>query len=421
MTPFTDKVMSLPRYASDGKVAINPGFDRIEALLAAMGNPNQRFEVALVAGTNGKGSTASLMAACLTSAGIKTGLHTSPHLLHVSERMKVDGRTPSPDWLERACKTYFSYFESVGASFFEASLALSLLWFADQKVTHAVIEVGLGGRLDATNVLSAKVSVITGVALDHTEILGDSIEKIAREKAGIIKRETPVVLGKMTSEAVQAIFEIAKVSDSPVIIANRHVVVHPLDNSRFRLVIDGYVVDNVLISLHGSHQLGNAITALCALRSWVPNMEDSSIQKGFSHVQSLTGLRGRAEVIQQDPIIMVDVAHNPDAIITALAAFDSLRSSRPSPVVIIGLLDDKDAAEIGRVLATAKIRVWTVPTQGARGLSAEQLSDKFEKVGVKDILVCDSTESALQRVQKSDFDCLVCGSHLVVAQAMAAT
>jgi len=418
MTSNIDRLLLLPRYASDGIGAIKPGFERIEALLEGMGNPQHQFQVALVAGTNGKGSTASMMAACLTAAGFRTALHTSPHLLHVSERMRVDGKAPPDAWLEQACGRYFDLFETAGASFFEATLALSLLWFADQGATHAVVEVGLGGRLDATNVLPAAVSVITGIALDHTDILGDTITKIALEKAGIIKPGKPVIVGKMPSDAVQAISNAAATKDAPVLIAEHLVSVQPQADGRLRIRLEDEYVENVTLGLLGSHQLGNAAVAICAVRAWLPSVGFPSIKQGLEHVQRLTGLRGRAEVLHTDPLLMVDVAHNPDAIATAVAAFKQARSGSFVPVVIIGLLADKDAIEIGRELASTEMEVWTVPTEGARGLGSENLSELLTSVGASVSQSFKSTKDAVRQARSTSKDCLVCGSHLVVMEAI---
>jgi len=418
MTSYTERLLKLPRFALEGKRAIKPGFDRIEVLLEVMGHPEKTFDAALVAGTNGKGSTASMMAACLTSAGFKTGLHTSPHLLKATERMRVDGVPPSDAWLEAAAGRYFSAFESVGASFFEATVVLSLLWFAEQNVSHAVVEVGLGGRMDATNVLSASVSVITSVAFDHTDILGDSIEAIAREKAGIIKIKRPVILGQMPQDAETAIREIASLRESPVLLARDHVVVQSNPDGTIQLATSNMVHDKVALSLTGVHQRGNAATALCALNAWVGPLDTVHIQRALANVGALSGLKGRAEVISRAPFLMLDVAHNPEAVSMALKAFSQEREHRQPPQIVLGLLSDKDVDTIAGLLATSDIPVFTVPTEGVRGLTAEALAHRLKTAGVAAVQPFLSVSLALQTARDNGLSCLTLGSHLVVAEAL---
>lgn len=418
MTPFTDRLLSLPRYAIDGFGAIKPGFMRIEALLHGMGHPEQRFQVALVAGTNGKGSTSSMMAACLTSAGIKTGLHTSPHLRHVSERMKVDGQAPTEEWLEQQAEQYFGLFLAEGASFFEATLALSLLWFADQGVTHAVVEVGLGGRLDATNILQAEVSVITSISMDHTDFLGDTIAKIATEKAGIIKPGRPVVLGKLPPEALEAISNKASMLNAPVLIANQHVLISELENEQIRVATQSFTLDSVGLGMLGWHQRVNAATAVCAVRTWLPELPLSPISEGLERVLFLTGLRGRSEIVHKDPLVMVDVAHNPEAITSALITFKQKVAEKAFPVVVIGLLADKDAIAIGHSLKESGLEIWTVSTAGVRGLEAKNLALIVHGVGANVTRSFQNTSEAIQLAVNSNRSCLVCGSHLVVTDAL---
>lgn len=418
MTPFTDRLLLLPRYAMHGIGAIKPGFERIEALLKGMGNPEQHFQVALVAGTNGKGSTSSMMAACLTSAGIKTGLHTSPHLRHISERMKVDGQTPGEEWLEQRTRQYFDLFQTEGASFFEATLALSLLWFADRGATHAVVEVGLGGRLDATNILPAQVSVITSISMDHTDFLGNTIAKIATEKAGIIKSGRPVVVGNLPPEALEAVSTVASSLNAPVLIASQHVLISDLESERIRVATQRFTLDSVALGLLGSHQRGNAATAVCALDAWTPALSSSPIKEGLERVLLLTGLRGRSEIVQKDPLMMVDVAHNAEAMASALITFKQAVDERESPVVVIGLLADKDAVAIGQILKESGIEIWTVPTVGARGMEAKNLALILQGVGANVTEAFQNTSEAIQLAVISNRGCLICGSHLVVTDAL---
>jgi len=409
--------MDLPRYAVNGASAIHPGFDRIRMLLDGMGHPEKEFAGALVAGTNGKGSTASIIAACLTSQGIRTGLHTSPHLLHVSERMRVDGQAPSAEWLETQCERFEGLFFECQASFFEATLALSLLWFADQKVTHAVVEVGLGGRLDATNVLEAEVSVITGVALDHTDILGDTVGKIATEKAGIIKKGKPVILGRMPEEARLAIEEVARRQEAPVFLAENLVTITSMDRGFVRVVSGNRHLEEVAPELRGHHQWSNTAASLIALDCWVPKISDQALQSGLEHVRALAGLRARTEIVHTSPVVMVDVGHNPDAVANALIAFGTVADC-PQSCIVLGLLSDKDASEIGRLIAKTGLQVFTVPVHGERGRTETALLDVMKTAGVSQVRAFSSVPKALVFALDANMDCLVIGSHFVAAEAL---
>lgn len=417
---FTNKLLELPRFASDGKVAIKPGFERIEALLDHMGRPEKTYQIALVAGTNGKGSTCSMMAACLTAAGYKTGLHTSPHLIHVSERMRVDGKTPSFEWLETATQTYFQAFIDVGASFFEATLALSLLWFADQKVTHAVVEVGLGGRLDATNTLDATVCVITGVALDHMDLLGQTIPDIAQEKAGIIKPNRPIVIGNLTCEAKARVEVVAQQRDAPFLIASDLVHTHVDSLHRTTFETKTHCYADINLELKGAHQVGNAATALCALEAWIGPLSSETVQTGLENISTLAGLRGRNQVVLNQPLMVVDVAHNPDAVRASLEAFEmhlaAVNADRP--VLILGMLSDKDTQEVTRIVAEKQMETWTVSTYGARGLTSESLTKQARFAGISSVQTLVTVEKAIKKALSENRNCLVLGSHLVVSEAL---
>ncbi|PSQ82100.1 MAG: dihydrofolate synthase, partial [Bacteroidetes bacterium QS_1_63_11] len=209
-------LLDRPQYANVADDAYAPGLDRMRTLVDAMGNPHEALRVVHVAGTNGKGSTSALTAAIATAVGLRTGLPTSPHLTHVAQRMRVNG-TPAPtDWLADTLDQHRALIERVQPSFFELTVALTFRYFAEQNVDLAVIEVGLGGRLDSTNVLHPALSVITHVDLDHTEMLGDTLGAIAREKAGIIKPQTPALSAVTKEEAQVAIAEVAAQNDAPL-------------------------------------------------------------------------------------------------------------------------------------------------------------------------------------------------------------
>lgn len=377
---------------------MNPGLDRIGALLGAMHNPEQGMPVILVAGTNGKGSVASMIAAILTASGLRTGLHTSPHLLDVTERMRVDG-IPAPDaWLDPALERYREDMERIEPSFFEVLVAFSVLWFHESGVDVAVVEVGLGGRLDATNILDADVSVITSIGLDHTDLLGSTLPAIAREKGGIIKPGRPVVLGRMDADAEHELVLMADAAGAQVVHGEA-----------------GKLPAGTRVDLPGPHQHRNARVAFAAARAWRDSdVADEAVREGLGRVRALSGLRARLEIVSDSPRVIVDMGHNADAIATALAAL----SDDPVDVLVMGLLRDKDAAAVGRVLRNEfRGELWLVSTPGDRGQSAAELAQGMSR---DDARLFPSVAKACDEIRRTGASCLCIGSHHVAAEVLRA-
>ena len=229
---YAVRLLNLPRYSELGNAAMKPGLRGVSILLNAMGNPERDFASVHVAGTNGKGSVASMIAAIGQVAGYRIGLYTSPHLLHLSERIRLNGSPVPADWMQDALDRYGSLFDRLQPSFFEAMTALGFLFFAESSVDFAIVETGLGGRLDATNILCPKLSVITQIDLDHTQTLGNTLASITREKAGIIKKKTPVIAVTGRDATQKIIQDVARRQHAPWIEA-------------------GQVVDNCLQTLAG--------------------------------------------------------------------------------------------------------------------------------------------------------------------------
>ncbi|MEQ9105705.1 MAG: Mur ligase family protein [Rhodothermales bacterium] len=391
----TDRLLALPRFATDGSVALKPGFDRIAALLDALGHPERTFRTVLVAGTNGKGSVAAMLSALLTASGHRAGLHTSPHLRHITERMRVDGRAAPAEWLDAMAERHAEDLDRISPSFFEATVAFSLAWFAHEGVDVAVVEVGLGGRLDATNILDAEASAIVSIGFDHMDLLGHTLPDIAREKAGIAKPGRPLIVGAMPAEALRAIEDVARTIGADVIHAPG--VALP---------------DDVIVDLPGAHQRGNARVALALMQALDPHAP--AVREGLASVRALSGLRARLEVLSERPRFVVDIGHNPEAIATALAGLAAMDGPH-AYTVVIGMLGDKDAAGVGRVLAEFGVdAVWTVPTQGSRGRSAEALASDLALRAEP----LPSVAHAVQRARREGRNALFIGSHDVAAAAL---
>ena len=423
LTP-RDFLLSLPGFAHRGAAAYAPGFERINKLLDAMGNPHRRFRSVHVGGTNGKGSTSSMIAAILMESGLRVGLHTSPHLLDVTERMRVDGVPATTDWLDASVARYRRVIEEVGASFFEATVALSFDYFADREVDIAVVEVGLGGRLDATNVILPEVSVITNVSLEHTDLLGSTLEAIAAEKSGIVKSGVPVVTGITEPGPLHVVGGIARERGAALRKADdaRVTDVRAIDAGiSFDLATDVRSYGRLQLDLAGEHQPRNATTAVLAAEAVLPHLDPVVVQRALRDVRSLTGLRGRLEIIREDPRVVVDVSHNAEGIAAALRY---MRSTINEPIsLVLALMKDKDLDAVARVLlddtAGPPPRVFITDVDSKRAWNAAELRDQLAQRGVS-ALVLESLKELPDHRDIAGHPVLIAGSHLLAAKALKA-
>ena len=416
-------LLALPRFADQGTAAYRPGLERMEALLEAMGRPHERFQSVHIAGTNGKGSTASFLAAILTAAGYRTGLHTSPHLFSLNERLRIDGRPASWTWLAEAVACYRNAFERIGPSFFEATVALSFLYFAEQDVDWAVVEVGLGGRLDATNVLRPDLAVITAIGLDHTDLLGTTVDAIASEKAGIIKPGTPILTSAAQPEAIRVIRQAADAQTSAFHSLREEVEVLSRLPSLERSILSVRTplrrYDDLVIGLAGAHQQTNALLALRAAEIVLPDaLSEADVRRGLRDVRDLAGLRGRLDVLSSEPLVILDVAHNPDGLAAALAFIRTRMAPEGTLHVLLGVMRDKAVPEMARLLAQASAVVTPVPLASNRAMPAHELGTVLAQQGVRvmdSLRVEEHLALFFQHTRLTDA-LLVTGSHLVAAQ-----
>ena len=286
----------LPMYQRKGAAAYRPGLDAMLALDSYLGLPHKSFKCIHVAGTNGKGSTSHMLASVLQQAGYKVGLYTSPHLLDFRERIKVNGSMIPEQKVVDFISIHKSYFEAQRLSFFELTVGMAFSYFKQERVDYAIIEVGLGGRLDATNIITPILSVITNIGLDHTQFLGTTRPKIAREKAGIIKNGVPVVVGEKDAETEYIFDEIAIEKKSPLVYAER-------------------ISSEYLTDLKGSYQQLNVQTVIAALGFLsIKNITPDIIQKGLLNVVLNTQLSGRWQILNTSPKIIADVGHNKEGL-----------------------------------------------------------------------------------------------------------
>ncbi len=297
-----------PMFHRVGSAAYKPGLERTLELSAAFGSPHHDLRCIHVAGTNGKGSTASLIASVLTSAGYRTGLFTSPHLVDFRERIRIDGEMIGRDEVTGFVDTFRERCPGMEPSFFELTTVMAFDYFARRGVDYAVIEVGLGGRLDSTNIIRPELSVITNISLDHTSLLGDTPAAIAAEKAGIIKAGVPVVIGRAEGDVRQVFADRAAAVGAPIEFACDEPLVSAVcraDRNEYHAAAMG----DFVCELSGECQAENANTVLHALRH-LPVGPDA-IRTGFASVGALTGLRGRWTILRRDPVVIYDTGHNP--------------------------------------------------------------------------------------------------------------
>jgi dihydrofolate synthase / folylpolyglutamate synthase len=337
---------SLPMFHRIGPAAFKSGLGNTEELCALLGNPQNKFKTIHIAGTNGKGSSSHMLAAILQSAGYKTGLFTSPHLKSFRERIKVNGIDISEKEVTDFVGKYKNDFERIKPSFFEMTCAMAFDHFEEWQVDVAVIETGLGGRLDSTNIIHPEVCLITNISFDHQELLGNTLVEIAGEKAGIIKKNTPVVVSEFQTDVFDVFIDKAKQLDAPLTFAS---LVYHLDDIESK---DGEITflyngDNYSCSLTGKYQSYNIAGVLAVvniLRHKNFNISDPALKKGLSEVTRLTGLKGRWQVLSQNPLTICDSGHNEAGIINILEGIDALKFKKLH--FVIGMVNDKDVNKI---------------------------------------------------------------------------
>lgn len=315
----------LPMYQQVGNKAYKVDLSNIKKLAAHLGEPQKNFRTIHVAGTNGKGSVSHMLASVLQESGYKVGLYTSPHLKDFRERIKINGKEIGQQAVMNFIASNKSFFENEQMSFFEMTVGMAFQYFAEEKVDIAVIEVGLGGRLDSTNIISPEVSVITNIGFDHMSILGNTLDKIAAEKGGIIKRNTPVVIGEYQSETFPVFRKIATEINAPM---------HSAENFKGKLLRS---------ELKGTYQAKNVRTVLMTVevlrdKNW--NIPVKAVEKGLFYVATNTGLRGRWDVLQEKPKVICDTAHNKEGLQYAMKQL--LEENFEKLFLVIGVVNDKD-------------------------------------------------------------------------------
>jgi dihydrofolate synthase/folylpolyglutamate synthase len=420
----------LPIFQRVGAPAYKAGLDNIIALCEALGNPQDKLSVIHIAGTNGKGSTSHYLASILQSAGSKNvGLHTSPHLKDFKERIKINGEPISEKEVIDFVNTYKELIERIDCSFFELSVAMTFYYFAKKKCEIAVIETGLGGRLDSTNIVDPIVSVITNISFDHMFFLGDTLPKIAYEKAGIIKPGKPVVIGETQVETKEVFMEMAGQSISEITFAD---TIYKTENTRhlnekgeLYLVMDilkngkSYIkhLPSELLGLYQQKNICTVLATIDALNDSGYKISKEHIKEGISTVVTKTGLLGRWQVLSDTPLTIADTGHNEAGIKEILAQLQTYKYEKLH--FVIGMVNDKDINSVLKLLPTDAI-YYFCKANIPRALNETELSHAALAFGLKGETyhtVKVALNAAQQAAQKNDL-VFVGGSTFVVAEAV---
>ena len=413
----------LPMYSRVGAAAYKPNLDNTIELCASLDNPQNKFKTVHVAGTNGKGSVSHMLAAVMQTAGYKTGLYTSPHLKDFRERIKVNGKMIDKKFVINFTEQIQSMISKLEPSFFELTVAMAFDFFAREKVDIAIIETGLGGRLDSTNIIIPELSIITNIGWDHMNILGDSLDKIAREKAGIIKAGVPVVVGEELPETKPIFVSIANEKKSPLVFANdtRTVLNWSWEDHNLVLeVAEPHHTDHkkYTLDLGGIYQAKNLVTVLAAsstLQSLDWKISEQHIKTGLKQVKKLTGLHGRWEIIHSQPLIVLDVAHNPEGIRQLLQQIEI--TEHHDLHIIMGMVNDKDITTVLAEMPQQATYYFT-KAQIPRALDQQELAKKGNATGLSGAHYPDvntALKTALVKAGKQDM-IVVCGSVFLVGE-----
>jgi len=410
----------LPVFHQIGSSAYKPGLENTIRILTALHQPQNSFRSIHVAGTNGKGSVSHFLSSILQSAGFKTGLYTSPHLVDFGERIRVNGETIDKQFVVDFVENHKSLIEKVQPSFFEITMAMAFDYFAKSEVDVAVIEVGLGGRLDSTNIIQPELSIITNISFDHEEFLGHTLPEIAAEKAGIIKPHTPVVIGEALSETKPVFIQKALEMNAPIFFSedSRQVFFERYEENRMWVkTSDG---KSYLVGLTGNYQLKNIATVLTAvdqLRKTNFEITESNLKEGLEKVIEKTGLQGRWQIISSSPKIIADTGHNPGGIafVSQQLKTQQYRTLR----MVFGMVNDKDIDTVLTLLPKNGVYYFT-QAKIKRAFPSEDLLQKGQLAGLNGkafSTIEEAIKVALNEADKEDL-IFIGGSNYVVGEAL---
>ena len=414
----------LPMFTRIGAAAYKEDLHNTIALCEALGNPQTKFRTIHIAGTNGKGSTSHMLAAILQEAGYKTGLYTSPHIKDFGERIRINGQMIEQQFVIDFVERTKEVTEKIQPSFFELTVAMAFEYFAKQEVDIAVIETGLGGRLDSTNIIQPVLSVITNIGYDHMNILGDTLPKIASQKAGIIKKNTPAVIGELLPETMPVFIKEANEKEAQLYFAQSRFItefIEPTGNLLFCNVkdIEDNTFEKLRLDLNGIYQAKNICTVLMAvkiLQKLGYTIPEEKMHSALENVKGLTGLRGRWDILQDHPAVIQDVAHNTDGITQVL---QQLKYNYPQSHLhfVVGFVKDKDVEHVLE-LFPADATYYFTNAHIPRALNVVELQQIANSKGLKGTSydnVNDAIASAKANASANDV-IMICGSFFIIAE-----
>ncbi|MGA3014488.1 MAG: folylpolyglutamate synthase/dihydrofolate synthase family protein [Bacteroidales bacterium] len=418
----------LPMYHRVGAAAYRKDLDNTWAICKLLGDPQNTFRSIHIGGTNGKGSTSHMLASILHEKKLKVGLYTSPHLIDFRERIRINGIKIPEENVIHFVEKYKSVFEKIKPSFFEMTVGLAFDFFREEKVDIAVIEVGLGGRLDSTNVITPLLSVITNISYDHKQLLGDTLEKIAIEKAGIIKQNIPVVIGETQNETRNVFIDKANKEYAEILFADNeftYVTRLPENRHTSNLLMDIFRNRELFISdlespLSGNYQKNNIVT-VCASCSMIPSdlceISPDDIKKGILHVIDNTGLAGRWQILSKSPLIICDTGHNEAGLKAVMKQIQD--TPHKELHFVFGMVNDKETGDILKLLPKDAI-YYFCKADIPRGLDAKELQTEAKKLGLNGesyTSVNDALETAQKSANVKDL-IFIGGSTFVVAEVI---
>lgn len=416
----------LERLFSLHRFGIRPGLERISALATTLGNPQQNYPIIHVAGTNGKGSVCSMLASVFTSAGYRTGLYTSPHIRRFNERIRINGKEIGDDDIARIVAPLLVEAEKEHTTFFEITTAAAFRYFYEQNTDIAIIETGMGGRLDATNIVVPIASIITSIDLDHTEYLGNTPELIATEKAAIIKHGAPVIVGEPRPELWEIFEKTAKEHQTKAIWAVEQYAVNSLKfHSDFsmtaKITTPNAIYDNVECGLVGQAQSRNIATAVAAIDAVSEQftIDESALREGLKNVRQSSGLTGRIELLRQNPPLVLDVGHNPACIRNLARTLSECGYAETRWQTVFGVMADKDISEMLAVIKEFSARLIATAPNYMRAMPADQLAELARSNGILDVISTNSVADAVRIALDSNLPTLIVGSFYLADEALA--
>jgi len=412
---------ALPMFQRVGASAFKKDLSNTISLCNHLGNPEKKFKSVHVAGTNGKGSSSHSIASVLQAAGFKTGLYTSPHLKSFTERIRIDGLEIPEDAVVEFVEENKSFLEELKPSFFEMTVGMAFWYFAKEEVDIAVVEVGMGGRLDSTNVLMPEVSLITNIGMDHVQFLGDTLAAIAGEKAGIIKRNIPVVISKTQEETTPVFVQVSEELDAPITFADQKWKVEKVEEIEGKALYDvtsSDVKQELEFDLLGNYQkfnLPGILETVVQLKAKSWDISSEAIKAGLSNVTKSTGLKGRWQVLSRSPLTICDTGHNEAGIQEILSQLESY--SFDKLWMVLGMVQDKDISKILQLLPKTASYVFCQANL-PRAMEADELLEKAQSIGLVGVSVPDVNEAlnfARKKAGSNDL-IFVGGSTFVVAE-----